>query len=221
MRKVRFVTIAAVCSLIAGLCFIWAYSLELEHRANRLVRLCYEFSERGKPPSLEEIRNAFGSDLQQLGPCSNDGCGYEVNVSNGLLHAFHLVPYTNLRTQFWEQKGIMQSNSVYFYTIPHANLSVLVKYCRACDPPNMYPYENALTSFTGYVEIDLSAPDIARKKVFGMNTTCLTRWGGCDSTAQLLPTVWQKAGQNTVRCIAVEKLAHFKFAKTASRQEAL
>jgi hypothetical protein len=124
------------------------------------VRVCYEFSERGKPPSLEEIRNVFGSDLQQLGPCSNDGCGYEVNVSNGLLHAFHLVPYTNLRTQFWEQKGIMQSNSVYFDTIPHANLSVLVKYCRDCDPPNVYPYKNASTSFTGYVEIDLSAPDI-------------------------------------------------------------
>jgi hypothetical protein len=200
MRKVRFVIIAAVCSLIA-LGFIWAYSFELEHRANRLVRVCYELSERGKPPSLEEIRNVFGSYLQQLGPCSNDGCGYEVNVSNGVLHAFHLVPYTNLRTQFWEQKGITQSNSVYFYTIPHANLSVLVKYCTACDPPNVYPYKNASTSFTGYVETDLSAPDVARKKVFGINTTWLTRWGGRDSTAQLLPTVWQKAGQNTVRCI--------------------
>ncbi len=85
--------------------------------------------------------------------------------------------------------------------MPHANLSVLVKYCRACDPPNVYPYEDASTSFTGYVEIDLSAPDIARKKAFGVNTKCLTRWGGCDSSAQLLPTVWQKAGQNVVRCI--------------------
>lgn len=53
----------------------------------------------------------------------------------------------------------------------------------------------------GHVEIDLSAPDIARKKAFGMNTTCLTRWRGCDSTAQLLPTVWQKDGQNTIRSI--------------------
>jgi hypothetical protein len=138
MRKVRFAIIAAVCSLIAGLC---------------------------------------------------------------LLHAFHLVPYTNLRTQFWEEKGVMQSNSVYFYTMPHGMVDVLVKYCRACDPPKMYPYENASTSFTGYVEIDLSAPEIARKKAFGINTACLIRWAGCDSTAQLLPTVWQKAGQNTVRCI--------------------
>src|SRR5258706_10590220 len=106
MRKVRFVIIAALCPLIA-LCFIWVYSLELEHRANRLVRACYKFSARGKPPSLEEIRNIFGSDLQQLGPCSSDGCGYEVNVSNDLLHSLRLVPYTNLRTQFWEEKGIM------------------------------------------------------------------------------------------------------------------
>ena len=195
MRKVRFAIITAVSSLIAGPCVIWVYSLELEYRANRLVRVCHEFSERGKPPSSEEIRNVFGSDLQQFGPCSNDGCGYEVNVSNGLLHAFHLVPYTNLRTQFWEEKGIMQSNSVYFYTMPHANLDVLVKYCRGCDPPKLYPYENASTSFTGYVEIDLTAPEIARKKAFGMNTACLTRWGGCDSTAQLLPTVWQKTGR--------------------------
>jgi hypothetical protein len=200
MGKHRLI-IAAVSCLIAGLCFLWAYSLEVQHRANRLVRICYRFSEHGKAPSLEEIRKAFGSDLQQIGPCSHDGCGYEVNVSNGLLYRLRIAPYTNLRTQFWEEKGIMQSNSVYYYTMPHANLSVLVKYCRACDPPNLYPYENASTFFTGYVEIDLSAPDIARKKAFGMNTTCLTRWGGCDSTAQLLPTVWQKAGQNTVRCI--------------------
>jgi len=212
MRKVRFAIIAAVCSLIAGLCFIWAYSLELEHRANRLVRVCYEFSERIRPPSLEEIRNVSGSDLQQLGPCSNDGCGYEVNVSNGLLHAFHLVPYTNLRTQFWEEKGVMQSNSVYFYTMPHT-VAVLVKYCRACDPPNMYPYENTSTSFTGYVEIDLSAPEIARKKAFGINTACLIRWGGCDSIAQLLPTVWQKAGQNTVRCIIPNREGVFDLLK--------
>ena len=34
-----------------------------------------------------------------------------------------------------------------------------------------------------------------------MNTACLTRWGGCDSIAQLLPTVWEKTGQNTVRCM--------------------
>ena len=201
MKKVRFVIIATVCCLMVGLCFIGAYSLHLEHRANRLVRVCYEFSERGKSPSLEEIRNVFGSDLQQLGPCSNDGCGYEANVSNGLLHALHLVPYTNLRTQFWEEKGVMQSNSVYFYTMPHGMADVLVKYCRACDPPKMYPYENTSTPFTGYVEMDLSAPEIARKKAFGMNTACLTRWGGCDSVAQLLPTVWQKAGQNTVRSI--------------------
>jgi hypothetical protein len=201
MRKVRFAIIAAVCCLIAGLGFLESYSLDLEHRANRLVRASYEFSERGKPPSLEEVRNVFGSDLQQLGPCSNDGCGYEANVSNGLLHAFHLVPYTNLRTQFWEEKGVMQSNSVEFYTMPLGMADVLVKYCRACDPPKMYPYENTSTPFTGYVEMDLSAPEIARKKAFGMNTACLIRWGGCDSVAQLLPTVWQKAGQNTVRCI--------------------
>jgi hypothetical protein len=201
MKKIRFVIIATVCCLIVGLCFIEAYSLHLEYRANRLVRVCYEFSERGKPPSLEEIRNVFGSDLQQLGPCSSDGCGYEANVSNGLLHAFHLAPYTNLRTQFWEEKGVMQSNSVEFYTMPLGMADVLVKYCRACDPPKMYPYENTPTPFTGYVEMDLSAPEIARKKAFGMNTACLTRWGGCDSVAQLLPTVWQKAGNNTVRCI--------------------
>ena len=201
MRKVRFAVIASVCSLIAGLCFIWAYSLELEHRADRLVRFCYELSQHGTPPSLEEIRNVFGSDLHQLGPCSNDGCGYEANVSNGVLYALHLVPYTNLRAQFWQEKGIMQSNSIYFYSMPHGMVDVLVKYCRACDPPNMYPYETVSMFFTGYVEIDLSAPDIARNKVFGMNTGCLTRWGGCDSAAQLLPTVWQMAGQNTVRCI--------------------
>jgi hypothetical protein len=201
MRKSRFVIITAVCWLITGLCFLHAYSLHLERRANRLVRVSYEFAERGKPPSLDEIRNAFGSDLQQLGPCSHDGCGYEVNVSNRLLHTLHLAPYTNLRTQFWEVKGIMQSNSVYFYTMPYGMVDVLVKYCRACDSPNIYPYENASTSFTGYVEIDLSAPELARKKAFGMNTACLTRWGGCDSTAQLLPTVWQRGGQNTVRCI--------------------
>jgi hypothetical protein len=165
MRKGRPI-IAAACCLIAGLCFIGAYSFELQHRANRLVRICYEFSERGKPPSLEEIRTAFGSDLQQLGPCSHDGCGYEVNVSNGLLHTLRIAPYTNLRTQFWEEKGGMQSNNVYFYSVPHGMVDLLVKYCRACDPPNMYPYESASASFTGYVEIDLSAPENCKKKSF-------------------------------------------------------
>ena len=209
MRKARVAIIAAVCSLAAGLYIIWGYSVKLEHRANRLVRVCYEFSEPRKPPSLAEIRDVFGSNLQQLGQCTHEGCGYEMDVSNDLLHALHVVPYTNLRAQFWQEKGIMKSNSVEFYSMPHGMVQVLVKYCGACDPPHMYPYENDADFFTGYVETDLSAPEVARRKVFGMDTACLTRWGGCDRPAQLLPTVWTKDGHHTFRCIIPNREGFF------------
>jgi hypothetical protein len=201
MRIARFTIIAALCCLVAGLCFLEAYSLLIRRRADYLLRVDYEFAQRGKPPTLDEIRKAFGSDLQQLGPCTQDGCGYEVDLSNRLFHALHVAPYTVLRLQFWEQKGVMQSNSVDFYAMPHGMVSLLVKYCRACDSPNVYPYENSPRFFTGYVEIDLTAPETARKKAFAMNTACLSRWGGCTSVAQLLPTVWQQAGQGRVICI--------------------
>lgn len=201
MKKLRIAIIAATCCLVAGLCFFEAYSLSVRHRANRLILISREFSQRGKPPTLGEIRSAFGSDLQQLGPCTYDGCGYEANLSNRLLHALHLAPFTELRTQFWEEKGVMQSNSIYFYAMPHGASDVLVKYCKACDSPNVSPYADSAKFFTGYVEIDLSAPDVAREKAFGMNTSCLSKLGGCNSVAELLPTVWQQTPQGTIICV--------------------
>ena len=92
------------------------------------------------------------------------------------------------------------SNSVYFPSIPHAKLVCSGEILHGSNTSNVYPYKNTSTSFTGYVETDLSAPDVARKKVFGINTTCLTRWGEMRQHRRTAsPTVWQKAGQNTVR----------------------
>ena len=70
-----------------------------------------------------------------------------------------------------------------------------------CDLPNVNPYDDHSTAITGYVEIDSGAPVIAREEAFGFDAECLTRRSGCASIAQLLPTAWQQAGQNTVKCI--------------------
>src|SRR4051794_19586316 len=130
MKKSGITLVTVLSCLFVVWCLLEVYSLRVKQRANHLIRATYEFSERRNPPRLEEIRQAFGSALQQLGPCTRDGCGYEVNVSNRLLYRLHLAPYTNLRTQFWEEKGVIQSNSVQFWTLPHG-VFLLVKYCTA------------------------------------------------------------------------------------------
>src|ERR1700731_1728917 len=119
MRIIQRVVLFAALIALLAICTLGIYSCELKPRADYLVRTSYELSQRDNPPSVEEVRQRFGSDLKQPSPCMSDGCGYDIVISNRLLAALYLAPYTALRSEFWAKNEVMQSNNLLLWGPPY------------------------------------------------------------------------------------------------------
>jgi hypothetical protein len=181
------------------------YLHQLKRSADNVVHVSFELSQRGNPPTLDEIRRQFGPQLKQTDPCIASGCQYEVMLSNQVLAEIHLAPYTALRSAFWVKDGIVESNSMEFWTAGSQHrmvvTSVLTKYCDQCDSFNVIPCEDSMELGTsGSVEIGYKSAVRNKRTALALDTSCLTKLHGCDTIGELLPTAWQRTPARTIRC---------------------
>jgi len=202
MRIIRRIALFSILIVLLAVGALGFYSYELKRRADNLVRISYELSERENPPTVEEVRQQLGSSLTQPKPCIPDGCGYDVLISNRILSRLHLAPYTALRSSFWATNGIIQSNDLDFWTMPSASsIAVEIKYCRRCALFSVDPGNDRSQLFgVGYVTIDSGATPDTKRMALAIDTGCLTRFHGCSGIARLLPTVWQETPQGMLHC---------------------
>ncbi len=181
------------------------YLHQLKRSADKVVRVSYELSQRENLPTLDEIRQQFGTQLKQPDPCTASGCQYEVMLSNLVLAEIHLAPYTALRSTFWVKGGVLESNSLEFWTTGSQHrmvgTSVLTKYCDQCDSFNVIPCEDSMELGTsGSVEIGYRSAVRNKRTALALDTSCLTKLHGCDTIGELLPTAWQRTPARTIRC---------------------
>jgi hypothetical protein len=119
MRSVRRVVFVAVVSILLLIGLLGVYSYQLDHRAERIFRISYEFSTRDHAPTLVDLRQQFGADLKQPDPCTAWGCKYEVILTNRVLAMIHLsLPKDNT----------VQENVVELWTVSRVAY-VDAKYC--------------------------------------------------------------------------------------------
>ncbi len=181
------------------------YLHQLKRSADKVVRVSYELSQRENLPTLDEIRQQFGTQLKQPDPCTASGCQYEVMLSNLVLAEIHLAPYTALRSTFWVKGGVLESNSLEFWTAGSQHrmvgMSVLTKYCDQCDSFYITPCEDSMELGTnGSVEIGYRSAVRNKRTALALDTSCLTKLHGCDTIGELLPTAWQRTPARTIRC---------------------
>jgi uncharacterized protein YceK len=78
---------------------------------------------------------------------------------------------------------------------------VQIDYCKGCQMFAIHPWDQSSPLDTnGLVEIGSEASPQDRHTVLSLNTSCLTKVGGCGSIADLLPTVWQKTASKRIAC---------------------
>lgn len=189
------------------------YRLRLKRSAEELVRASYAFLLQRRPPTVQDLRERFGRALLQPNPCTSDGCGYDVLLSNLPLAELHLVPYTYLRSSFWAKNGVVESNSLELWmitqrgtwTLPEgswAGADVLIKYCDQCNSFMIYPSDDSpVLQRKGSVELGSMSTTVEKLHALAFNTDCLTSWRGCTSMADLMPKLWSVTprGRNTYR----------------------
>jgi len=205
MKLIRRSTVfLVVLALVAG-CTIGVYSYRLKLTADDVVRISYELSQERKAPTTRELQQRFGNALKQPDPCMGNGCGYQLLVSNQALAALHLAPYTVLRSYFWATNGVVDVNSLEFWTVGRQGAMVLsyveVKYCDRCDYFRLNPSsDSSPLGTTGSIEIGYASTAGNKRIALAPDTGCLTRLRGCASIAELFPKVWEQTAAQTIRC---------------------
>jgi len=164
------------------------YSHQLKRSADKVVRVSYELSQREHPPTLDEIRQQFGSQLKQPDPCQASGCGYEVTLSNRVLADIHVAPYRALRSYFWAKDGVLEGSMLVFWTTGSqgrmVKTDVQTKYCDRCDSFSITPCADSMELGTsGSVEIGYRSAVINKHTALALDTGCLTKLRGCDTIA--------------------------------------
>jgi hypothetical protein len=200
---VRRLAICGVAVLIAAFLCLTAYVHILRHRAESMVRTAYELSEQQQLPTLAELRQRYGDKLKRVG-CHGTDCGYTVTLSNGFLAALGIAPYTELQSSFWVRGDVVQEHMLDYLTSVGHRYNVVAHiqtdFCESCRAFAIDPWtESSPWNSNGMVEIGIKSTSSSRPAVFALNTRCLTQ-GGCNSVADLLPTVWAKTADERIAC---------------------
>jgi hypothetical protein len=199
---------SALLAILLGLLAVCASGIYLycvKRNANSVVRIAYELSLNGRPPTIQELRQRFGSALRQPDPCAPDGCGYDLFVSNRFLAAIGLIPYTALRSNYWVKNGVVYANRLEFWTVtvrgPMVLSYVVINYCDHCDSFTISPWtDSSSLGTTGSVQIGYAASAENKRKAIALETECLTRLRGCSNIAELVPELWRQTSARSISC---------------------
>jgi hypothetical protein len=152
---------------------------------------------------VTDIRQRFGNGLR--GECVGSECSYTITVSNRLLAVLHIVPYTELRSYFWTRDGVVLVNMLIYMTTvgwDHRIVGhVQIDFCN-CRYIAVHPWDAASPLQTnGLVQIGNSSSPQTLRSLLSLNANCFTKYNGCRSVADLLPTVWKQTTEMKIACL--------------------
>lgn len=199
MKPIQRSAVLAVILALLAVCVLAIYSYQLKRRSLELVRAANEFAQKGQSPTIQELRQRFGTALRQPNPCIPEGCGYEVLLSNRVLSALHLAPYTVLRSYFWIRNGLTDVNSLQVWTAVVSS-HVEVMYCDQCDSFTIVPWDDEPVVGSGSVEVGSISNTSQKRVALALDAGCLTKLGGCSNIAEFFPKVWQQTSTHTIHC---------------------
>jgi hypothetical protein len=189
---------------VVAFCSLFLYAYLVNERAQLMLRTVYELSEQQQIPTLADIRKRFGNQLKRLDGCTASECGYTVVLSNRPLAALHTIPYTELKSYFWVRDGLVWGTMVDYATMVNHRYTVVhvqIDFCTGCQTFAIHPWgQSSPLDTNGLVGIGKESSAQNRHTVLSLNTRCLTQLGGCDSVADLLPTVWRQTENKRIAC---------------------
>lgn len=193
----------ALVTLVAYGSFV-SYRHFLNKRAQGIVRAAYELSQK-QNATLSDLKERFGRHLR-VQECRGSDCVYGVVVSNRVFEVLHLAPYTKMESQFWVRDGVVLMNALTYTTMVNRRNSIVshvqVDFCKDCTSFSIHPWDATSPLDTnGIVEIGSKVSAQSRRTVLSLNSDCLTKLNGCQTVADLLPTVWKQTVDRKIACV--------------------
>lgn len=200
----RLIIAVAAVGLLA-LCSFFLYARLLNEQAEFMLRTVYELSQQEHTRTLTSLRERFGRKLKQMDGCTVSACGYIVELSNRVLAASRIAPHSEIKSYFWVKNGLVDGTMVDYTTTINRRYSVVshvqIDLCTGCQTFTIHPWDNSSPLDTnGIVEIGKAASAQNIRTVLSFDTRCLSKFGGCESVADLLPTVWLRTPNKQIAC---------------------
>ncbi len=200
MTLIRRSAVFAIVLALLAVCAICIYLYRVKLSADGVVRIAYELTLKGRPPTIQELRQRFGSALRQNDPCAPDGCDYDLFVSNRVLATIGLISYATLRSSFWVKNGAVDTNRLEFWSRGGVFYYIIVHYCEHCDSFEINPWRASSPLGTGSAEIGYAASAANKRKAIALDTGCLTHMRGCSNIAELVPDLWRQTSATAISC---------------------
>lgn len=201
---IRRGTVALVAMSLALASLLLLYVHLLNRRAERVLENVFELSQQQPLASLADLQQRFGKELTAMHDCPDSECTYTVVLSNRVLAATRIVPYAEMKSYFWVKQGLVLSVMVDYRTVGRRNSvvsHVQIDFCAGCQTFAVDPWGiSSPLGTNGMVEIGKEASAQNIRKVLSLDTRCMTKFGGCQSVGDLLPTVWQRTQENLIAC---------------------
>jgi hypothetical protein len=194
MRRTA-ILIGATAILASGALFLYA----------RILSASYELSQQRPNPTVADIRRRFGADLKQADDCPPSECAYTVAVSNRVLAILRIVPYAEISSRFYTRGDSVLGDMVDYTTVVDHRHSIVthvqIDLCSDCQMFAIHPWsESSELDTNGLVEIGSQTSAQSIRSVLLLNTACLARLSGCETVADLLPTVWRRTADRRIAC---------------------
>jgi hypothetical protein len=194
--------VVTLAALMACGSVFWYLHL-LTKRARFIAATAYELAHAKQTPTLTDIRQRFGNVPPD--ECVGSECSYTVTVSNRLLALLHIVPYTELQSYFVTRDGVVLVNMLNYTTTVNRDHRVVshvqIDFCN-CRYISVHPWDAASPLDTnGLVIIGNGSSPQSLSTVLSLDANCFTKYNGCQSVADLLPTVWKQTTGMKIACL--------------------
>lgn len=202
---VRNMMLALAVLSVAFCGFVGLSVLRMGREANARLN---EFKElgasRNPTATFESLQRKYGGKLHKVKGSTPQACQYEMNLSNRIISALHIVPYTEMNIWFTVDEGSLRWAMLEYRTaltgpnspVVHVQQGMCAHGCGVRFDVN--PHGTAQQVWNGLVEFDTRATAQQRDAALALNLDCFVRIGGCRDIVDLLPTVWMRTGPRTI-----------------------
>jgi hypothetical protein len=199
------ISLALVVVLIAIGVFVGIVAYRIRVQATILLDDFRELGTSTNPTAnFGSLMQKYKNQIHRLGACTPKACEYEMTFSNKMLAPLRVIPFTEMNLVFREYDGRIRSAMLDYRAALIDRKSPTVHIEQGLFPKgrgtrfDVSPHGTTGDRWSGLVSYDQRATSEQRDSALALNVNCLVKPGGCTDIADLLPTMWNHHGANTV-----------------------
>ena len=209
-RTARLVFALSISAIALFVIIVVTNSASTQKRANEVIDDLKKMSDAGGPPgNVESLKQKYGSKIKHGEFCTPEHCYYEITINNRLLAMLYLANYAEMVTAFQFDRGAVSFTTTDYRAALKDGISPVVHVqednCEGKCPDwirlAVNPHGPSSTNVSnGMVEFNGSATKEQRDAARSFNLRCFSPFASCKDIADLLPGIWVRNPDGSVRC---------------------